>query len=61
MSVDWLTQAVPLPPAIKLPVSPFIVLRLIAGDESQLYTPKLFVPPEAVAVTFVIVGEEEEL
>ena len=35
------------------------VLELLVGEEDEFATPELYSPPEAVAVTFVIVGEEE--
>ena len=31
----------------------------VVGDEEALRTPLLYVPPEAVAVTSVIVGDEK--
>ncbi len=36
------------------------VIPVIVGDEeASLYTPKLFIPPEPEALTFVMMGEDE--
>ena len=42
-------------------VVPVIDEFRIVGDDAQLYTPRLSVPPVAVAVTLFIDGDDESL